>query len=1126
MESKLLRLVYVMRRACRWTGLVGLLVAMVGSFCAAHADDPLTRLLERWGLFQDLQLSGTNTLTLQNSSVEGSLSTYLGQRWDTGTIVAQTSLHAEGSIYKEFGFQADFSSSGYGPSYSRWLLGYVGHDTAVYYGDLNIDLGSNEFAAFRKTLRGWQIDQALPKGGLLRYFESDEKGLVRRQTFPGNDTAGPFFLTYTPIIEGSEVVKVNEELQRFGKDYRLDYETGELRFEPVDGPPKIIPSTATVSVSYQSYGYGGAPGTLSGLRVEMPLKGKRILLGFTRLSERRAGVGGDTVGYHEDIYQGSGTTGPFDTSFRPIIANGARVTYKGRTQTIEQALVVLVDNVEQKETVDYDVNRYLGRIVFRRAVPPTSLVIVRYYYDLTASLSSSADFGGDLWAMDLAWAVTPDLQLKYDYASSQPGAPGAASGSAQKLFASYRRGSLRLLGEWRDIDPSFSFLDSVGFYRHERGLSYRAEYELAQATTLYWESSDLKTSTGYSFGYSGYLGGEGFGAYGPYGSPGSYGYYGYGTYASAAGPLQSTATTALDVTARRTNYGIRFARPRWPGIEFDVQKMENLSASGSRSSYDARQLRLQYFPTGAPYSISLSWSDNEQSSFQPSGTQTGGASAALASSTRQFQAAATYTPSQRLSFNWNLGTVATDAGEASRSSSRTQQLAARWMPSEKLSLNLTHSSATSTGRSIYYGGGGGTGGYPWNPGGNWGSYTGTYGVLGGAYAAALPGLWLPFIAPAQSDAGGDETTQPIHYADKNTTVNLSYQPSPRLSLDFSAGKRTYRAGNTGYLADSDQDFRSVSLMWQLSSALSLQAAYGTDDMVFLSEDGGRVSNKMLNLGLSFRPPESRLGAALMLTRQTGSSPTYVGFGRGQRQLVVPTELTDLSGRLYYRLGGSSNLYLQLGTASFSGGYAAFDKQTVELGFERALSDNARMTFGYRWIRNLTDESALLPAYMSVSQQSQDYIASTVLLSVNINFTSGLSGRGGFRAPTAGTGYYGTGRYGGFGAGNLTTFGGYRSDTFGQQMGFRGGGYSGWAGSGLGEIFGDYGFGTAGTGTMGGFGGVGTYGGYGSGGAFGPGPSPSWTDRGPQAPFSPTGSEGAGAVRPDPWDIAGDAVSLY
>ncbi|MCX7599557.1 MAG: hypothetical protein N2512_11940 [Armatimonadetes bacterium] len=1115
------------QRACQRMAFGGICLWLLLVVTTARAEDPVSRLLKRWGLFQDLQLSGTNTFTLQNSSVEGSVNSYLGQRWDTGNFIAQTSLHAEGSIYKEFGFQADFSSSGYGPSYSRWLLGYVGHDTAVYYGDLNIDLGSNEFAAFRKTLRGWQIDQALPKGGLLRYFESEEKGLVRRQTFPGNDTSGPFFLTYTPIIEGSEVVKVNEEVQRFGKDYRLDYETGELRFEPVDGPPKIIPRTATVSVSYQSYGYGGAPGALSGLRVEMPLGGKRALLGITRLTERRGGRQGDTVGYHEDIYQGSGTTGPFDTSFRPIIANGARVTYKGRTQTIEQALVVLVDNVEQKETVDYDVNRYLGRILFRRAVPPTSLVIVRYYYDLSARTSSSTDFGGDLWAFDLAWAVTPNLQLKYDYASSQPGAPGAASGAAQKLLATYRTGPLRLTAQWRDIDPTFDFLNSVGFYRHERGLQYRAEYELAQATTLYWESSNLKTSTGYSFGYSGYLGGEGFGAYDPYGTPGT---YPYGAYASAVAPLQSTTTT-LDVTARRTNYGIRFAKPRWPGIELDVQKMENVSGSGSRSSYGARQLRVQYFPTGAPYSLSLSWSDNEQSSLQPGGTQTGTATSTRAS-TRQFQAAVTYTPSQRLSFSWNLGTVATDAGTESRSSSRTQQFAARWMPSDKLSLSLTHSAATSTGKSVYYGGGGGGGGgyYPWNPGGNWGSYTGTYGLTGQAYVTQWPVTW-PYIAlPAQDDGDDGDNTRPIHYADKNTTVNLSYQPSARLSLDFSAGRRTYRAGNTGYLADSDQDFRNVSLMWQVSDALALQAAYGTDDMLYLSEDGGRIANKMLSLGLSFRPPDSRLGAALTMTRQTGSSPTYVGFGRGQRQIVVATDLSDLTGRLYYRLGESSELYLQLGTASYSGGYAAFDKQTIELGLERSLSDNARMTFGYRWIRNLTDESALLPAYLNVSQQSQDYVASTVLLSVNINFTSGLAGRSGFRSPTSATGYYGAMGYGSFGTGSLTTFGGYRSDLFGQQMGFRGGRYGGAYGSGLGDLFGDYGYGSSEIGIGGPFGTASGYGaGYGQSympGAVGSGPGTTWTGRGPQAPRSPTERGGPGAIPTDPWDLVGDAVSLY
>ena len=45
-----------------------------------------------------------------------------------------------------------------------------------------------------------------------------------------------------------------------------------------------------------------------------------------------------------------------------------------------------MDNVEQVEGIDYDSYRQIGRVIFRRAVPPTALVLIRYYYDLTLSL--------------------------------------------------------------------------------------------------------------------------------------------------------------------------------------------------------------------------------------------------------------------------------------------------------------------------------------------------------------------------------------------------------------------------------------------------------------------------------------------------------------------------------------------------------------------------------------------------------------------------------------------------------------------------------------------------------------------------------------------------------------------
>ena len=44
------------------------------------------------------------------------------------------------------------------------------------------------------------------------------------------------------------------------------------------------------------------------------------------------------------------------------------------------SLTVLVDDAEQREGVDYDAVRQIGRITFRLIVPPTATVRVRYYY--------------------------------------------------------------------------------------------------------------------------------------------------------------------------------------------------------------------------------------------------------------------------------------------------------------------------------------------------------------------------------------------------------------------------------------------------------------------------------------------------------------------------------------------------------------------------------------------------------------------------------------------------------------------------------------------------------------------------------------------------------------------------
>ncbi len=989
--------------------LVAFLVASVvvgGEVCRADVLGSIKNAFKRWELFQGLEVSGQNRLTFQQHMVDGSETAYENQRWDTSSMVRQTSLHLQGPIWKELAFQADLSSSGYGPSYSRWIVGYSGHDTSLFYGDVNINLGGNEFVSFSKPLKGFQLDQALPNDGLLRAFKSQEKGYIRNQTFSGNNTSGPYFLSYTPVIDGSEIVKVNEELQRFGVDYRLDYQSGQLYFEPVDKPPKIIPDTAIIAVSYQSYGYGSTPSKLEGFRAEMPLLGDKMLIGLTHVRQSTDTPDADTVGYQEDVYQGSGSTGPFDTIFRPIIANGTAVTYRGEHRVIDQALVVLVDNAEQAEGVDYDSYRDIGRVIFRRAVPPTALVLIRYYYDLSVNYDTG---NNEVTGIDLAYRITDNLTLQADYGLSD-GGQGGTKGDAMELNLNYSKPRLSALVSYRNISPDFSYINSVGFYRQEKGTDVGVRWQPHDHIRLYTRYSDLASSQGYSFGYSSYGGGIGFDSgYGGYGGSGGYGGYGYSYQVD---PAQFGAeATALDVSTERREYNVDFDFPGWPTASLSRQEMSNTGGSSGDSDMATDQLRLQYSPSGGKYSISGSMYRTNQ--FHAGTTED---EEKRGSSTNRHDVSVRWQPSSKLSISANLGhNESLSAFDDNKSSSDTTQFTVQWAPKDNLRVNLDHRLAESVGRVSYYGG--------------YSSYSPGFGGIGGGGGGYIP--------PGEDDDDDDDGID--KYEDTNSQLRISWQPSSKLSLDGMIGQRKYTSGGSvGYLAASNQTTRNISANYRASDEWGINAMWGTDMMDFLQEGRGAVSNDMLSLGVSYQPEGKPYNAGMSVNLQSGSSPTYVGFGPAQKMFMVDNDLFDVRTYFSYQIDEKSSVTLNLGSSDFAGGYADFKKTNAELQYQRRLSDLVALSFGYRYIRNvsrLPQDPRL--GYTSLTPSSQNYVVNTFMLTLNTNFHSGI---GGSAAPRY-TGFGGTGGSG------LGSFGGYRS----------GGGY--------------------GSNTYGGFGGSGGYGGY-------------------------------------------------
>ncbi|MFP3904834.1 MAG: hypothetical protein ACLFWB_11385, partial [Armatimonadota bacterium] len=175
---------------------------------------------------------------------------------------------------------------------------------------------------------------------------------------------------------------------------------------------------------------------------------------------------------------------------------------------------------------------------------------------------------------------------------------------------------------------------------------------------------------------------------------------------------------------------------------------------------------------------------------------------------------------------------------------------------------------------------------------------------------------------------------------------------------------------------------------------------------------------------------------LNLNMQSGSSPTYVGFGEAQKMFMVDNDLFDIQSYINWELNDKSSISMQLGKSDFTGGYSDFTKDMCQIQYNHNISNLLTLSAGYRYIRNTSD----LPqdprlGYTGLTPPSQNYVAETFLVTVSTNFHSGAGGR-----RQRYTGYGGSTGFG------LGSFGGYRASSpfgssyegYGYDSGYTGG----------------------------------------------------------------------------------------
>jgi hypothetical protein len=269
------------------------------------------------------------------------------------------------------------------------------------------------------------------------------------------------------VVDGSERVKIDErEITRSDSagmsNYTLDTFSGILTFR--DG--LIVPSTSTITVSFETQSYNSTPGAIWGLRTDVPFS-KTSGMGFTYLAQS-SGQKPVQYGRITEPFSGNNSMSlPYELLYVPMKSDPP---------------VVKVDGLQQIENVDYAVNYPLKYILFSRTITSSSTVLVTY----TPQPENAVQGDRGVMGLDGKVRLSNNLTLTGQVARSSSAYSGGNGGGAASIRAAGAFGRLTATADIRSISTAFAPIESAGFFRNERGGDLDVRYKFSDS--LNWFS--------------------------------------------------------------------------------------------------------------------------------------------------------------------------------------------------------------------------------------------------------------------------------------------------------------------------------------------------------------------------------------------------------------------------------------------------------------------------------------------------------------------------------------------------------------------------------------------------------------------------------------------------------------
>lgn len=452
---------------------VALLIAAAGTTGSGQSQQH-----DRWyawlkrHVLDRIEISGYRTLGYHSFEVSGDSEAFselnlYGQGNRRFTDIGQLRVTGR-RVFGLLDFESQIQDSRFSdPQAQSYTFRFERKGLRLEYGDVDARISANRFAGFAKSLRGVTVSYRT-RGLSASLVRSESRGSARTVAIQGTNSAGPYYLQSSQIVRGSEDVRVDGVQMQIQRDYVIDYELGSLTFVS-----RIVPTTSTIVVSYEAFGFNATPGIIQGAVVAYDF-GRAGRVSIAALQQIARGQ--TDLNARLEKFQGFGSPStPYILQFEPLPGSPIQIR---------------LDGVIQTEGIDYYFDPGNASIFyFRRFVPATSTIDVLYTPRPRETIDGDRDVFGLQYSLPLGkGGRNGEIALGHAFGKLKS-TVNPLSGTAREARLRYRTGQIELRASAVDVPSGFVGIESRGFNRNERSIEVglRAEgksgfsYELAHA---------------------------------------------------------------------------------------------------------------------------------------------------------------------------------------------------------------------------------------------------------------------------------------------------------------------------------------------------------------------------------------------------------------------------------------------------------------------------------------------------------------------------------------------------------------------------------------------------------------------------------------------------------------------